>query len=83
MPRFYLSHTQDDSDKFLNSKSAWLLSECVNACASVAKVICCDWQVLDDAPPGRTTTNSPAGCCPFCFLRGLALQLWTQPNVVC
>ncbi len=30
-----------------NSKSAWLLPEYVNACHSVAKVVCWGWQVLD------------------------------------
>ncbi len=48
---FYLTPNKTTSTK--NSESAWLLPEYVNACYSVAKVVCCGWQVLDDPPPGR------------------------------
>ncbi len=45
-----------------NSKSAWLLPECVNACHSVANVVSCGWQVLDDLalPEKLTPKDSPA-----------------------
>ncbi len=45
---FYLTPNKTTSTK--NCKSAWLLPEYVNPCYSVAKVVFCNWQVMEDAP---------------------------------
>ncbi len=59
---FYLTPKQGDFNQEL--QVSWLLPEYVNACYSVAKVVCWGWQVMDAQsacaikPPALPTPNN-------------------------